>query len=267
MSDTIYNARKYVTFSGQELLGLAVTGAVASFALNARDLLFVRFGEPASLWPFAITFAFLLFFLVVAAWVSKIVAARVGYVIRYVPHAAGLVGGAILAVLSAGYLPIFLPGGYRFTRPERLRIGKHMGWYKGWEVGLIAATFPLAFTFFLLPLNALYLSTGSEQYLLLVVAAWLVALFACVPAPMLGHHPGALKDARDVVKMLRGSSFGLDVFYASGPWYLILCAYVLVVGILAWMLSVVGMPVGLWVYGLSVLLALFAWWVFGKFFR
>ncbi len=267
MSDTLYAVRQYVTVSGRELFGLGLTAAVVSFILRARDLLFERFAQLDSLWPLLIMFVFLFLLGILAVWIAKIVAARVGYAIQYVPHTHGLIIGAILAVLSAGWLPLFLPGGFAFSRPERLRIGKHEGWYKGWEVGLIAAVFPLAFTFFLLPINALYLLSGSEIYLELIVATWLVALFACLPAPMIGHRTDTLKDIYDMVKRLRGCSFGLDVFYASGAWFLILSAYVLVVGLLAWVLTVAAWPLGIWVYALSVVLAFITWWIFGKFFR
>ncbi len=102
---------------------------------------------------------------------------------------------------------------------------------------------------------------------LLIVAIWLTALFACIPLPMLGKHKGELKDKYDAVKKLRGSSFGLEVFYASGPWFLILCAYVLIIGILTWILMLLGYPLGLWAYGFSILFALISGFVFRGFFR
>jgi len=266
MSDTLYAARQYVSVNHRELFSLAATSLVAAFCLTVRDLLFVRFGEIPPIIELLGTALAIFVIMLLALWVTKLIAVRVGYVIEYVPHKVGLIGGVILSIISLGYLPLFLPGGLRFELPPRLRVGKFRSWYKGWEVGLIAGAFPFVITFALLPLSALFLA-GVPGMELLVVATWLVALFACLPLPMLGKHKGELKDFHDTVKKLRGSSFGLDVFYASGPWFLILCAYVLIIGILTWTLMTLGYPLGLWAYGFSVLFALMAGAVFMRFFQ
>lgn len=262
MSDTLYNARQFVSFDHKEFWGLVLTSIVAAFTLSARDLLFVRFGEAASLWPFALTFVFLFFLGLVAVWVSKILAARIGYVIQYRPHKAGLIIGVFLAIILQGFLPFFLPGGYRFDKHNRMLAGKFQGWYKGWEVGVISATYPIMFTIFLLPLNALYLATHDPTYSLLILASWLTALFACLPAPMIEKHQHMIQDW---IKTLRGASFGLDVYIASGPWFIALCAYVLLVGLFAWFLSLAALGVALVFYGLSFLLALVIAFLWRKF--
>ena len=67
-----------------------------------------------------------------------------------------------LAIMSAGYLPVFLPGGFSYSQPERLLIGKWRGYHKSWEVGLIAGTFPLALLLLILIISPLYLLSGSS---------------------------------------------------------------------------------------------------------
>ena len=164
MSNTVYNAKKYLSFDKQEIINLIVTGFFASFILS-----FTMWGEDtvdiyAGLEAWLLTFLFLVFFLMLTVLACKMVAVKLGYLITYKPHLSGLMIGLVVTVASNGLLPLFLPGGFAFSRPERLAIGKFKSQYKGWEMGLVAGTFPAAMLLFIIVLSPLYIFTQSEFY-------------------------------------------------------------------------------------------------------
>ncbi|MBR9700281.1 hypothetical protein GOV11_00240, partial [Candidatus Woesearchaeota archaeon] len=210
-----------------------------------------------------LTFLFLLFFLMLTVLACKLVAVKLGYLISYKPHLSGLIVGLIVTVASNGILPLFLPGGFNFSRPERLAIGKFKSQYKGWEMGVIAGTFPAFMLLFILVLSPMYILTQSIFYVRLMTVVCLTAVYALIPLPNLKSG----KKGSEWYKRLRGCTFGLDVFYASGPWYVILSVAVVLFTVMAWLVTSVGSRVGFFIYGLSFLLAMFGWFIHLQFFK
>lgn len=261
----VHNARQYLTFGWREFFDVMVTAFFAAFVVSFNEWGEESFDVTQGLTVTGLTFVFLLFIFIVTVWCCKVVAIRMGYVVEYRPHVFGLVFGVIVTVASAGYLPLFLPGGFHFERPERLRIGHWRGYLKGWEMGVVVATFPLLMLLWVLLLNPLYLASGEEFYLHLITAAILTAIFSLIPAPMIGA--GNTGRASDFFASLRGSSFGLDIIWVSKYWYAALAVFVLLFAALAWVLTLVGYGVGLAIYVIMLLLAIIGTFVYWQFFK
>lgn len=270
MSNTVYNVQRYVSFSADEFISMLTTSAFVAIILSMRDLFFVRFGDAESVRAALLVFVLVLLMLIVTVWICKIVAVRLGYTVRYREHLVGLIVGAIISFASAGYLPIFIPGGFNFVEPERLHMGKFHGLHRGWEVGLIAGTFPLAMLLGVFIFNPLYLATQGEFFLTVILAACLFAVYACIPIPMLDHsHKGGRPG--DLFKYLHGSTFGLDVFFASGAWYIVLTSAVVFFALISWLLIVlsieVGIGIAMGVYIVSLVLGVLSLFVYNRFFK
>jgi hypothetical protein len=219
----IYNTTKYARISSDEALAVIFTGVVASLCISVRDLLFERYAEIASLQQFILVAILGCAILLGTVFFCKIVAIRHGYVMKYRAHTHGLIGGVILTVISAGFLPLFLPGGFKLEQPDRIRVGKFLGFHKKWEVALIATAFPMTLMAFVLLISPFYLSTSMELFLQLMILCCLAAIGACVPLPMfdkIGHEFSTL------VKNMHGTTFGLDVISWSFSGFVALCVAV-----------------------------------------
>jgi hypothetical protein len=263
MSDTLYNAKKYIRFDANEFLGVGVTALCISFVLSMRELLFTNFKEISGVESFVMKFVFLLFIILVCVYLCKIIAIRLGLVIKFHAHYLGLVLGIIITLMSVGYLPIFLPGGFLIDERERLRLGKWHGNYrKGWEVGLIAGTFPLTALVFVLLFSPLYLLTQVSLYADIVIACCLLAIYAMVPVPFWMFSGGDHWWTH-----LRDSSFGLDVIYSSFFWYFVLVITVLLFSVLAFILTYFDVRIGFITYIFSLLLAFAGVYIYSKFFK
>jgi hypothetical protein len=264
MSDTIHNVKSYVGFTSDEFISMTSSSALIAFIVSMRDLLFEHWGEGVAVQRFGFTFVFLLFSFIITVWACKILAIRLGYVIRYHAHYVGLLGGAFLCVASAGYLPVFLPGGFTYEQPERLAVGKWRGYRKDWEVGLIAASFPLFMVLWVLLLSPLYLVTQTELYMHLMGTVMLIALFACIP--MVNFRMQHSGKAIDWWRYFRGTTFGLDVAYISRPWWCALCVAILLFWFFTYLLTFVSITVGIFTYCVSLALAGLIVWIYCMFF-
>jgi hypothetical protein len=262
MSDLGYGIKKYVRFTADEFIQLIETAAVIALVFSVRPLLFTNFGELDGILQAAILFVFTLAVLLVVVWLCKIVAVRVGHFITYRAHVLGLILGAVLTVLSQGFFPVFLPGGFRFDQTERSRAGKWLGHFRGWEIGLIAGTFPLALIAAVLVISPLYLLTLDQTYLMLLLVCTVTAVYACIPVPLFDGKPG-----REWFRSMRGSSFGLDVAWSSIPWYFILCVTIAVFGIMSYSLTLLEIRAGLWLYAVSLMFGVVAFFVYTRFFK
>ncbi len=265
MSNTVYNAKQYVTFSANEFIAMMVTAFFASFALTFNDWGDTVFDAGSGVRALALMFMATLTILIITIWICKIVAIRYGYKVHYKAHYFGLFIGVYVTILSKGYLPMFLPGGFSLEQPERLRLGKFHGFYKGWEIGVVAATFPLAILLWTLLFSPLYLATGSVFYLHLIVAVCLFAIYACIPIPFI--EKSTKGRAFDIFKYFRGASFGLEVFLSSGTWYIIMTATVLIFAALSYLLTVLSVQIGIILYVISLLLGMLCLWVYNQFFK
>jgi hypothetical protein len=265
MSDLTYNARQYVKFTADEFIAIIITSVCIALAMQMRSLLFEHFGEAVSYQQLAFMFVFALFVMLVIVYACKIVAIRLGQVITYRAHLPGLLVGIIITFVSAGYLPIFLPGGFTYEQPERMSIGKLMGFHKAWETGLIAGSFPLFALLLIIIISPLYLATGASLYFSLIIACCLIAIYACIPLPFIERTPR--QNFASVVKSLRGATFGLDVVYSSRAWYFVLCVTVIFFAIMAYLLTLVEVRVGILLYAFSFIVGLLALYVYSRFFK
>jgi hypothetical protein len=266
MSNTLYNAKQYVKFSADEFLSMLTTSVFVAVILSMHDLFFnADVTVLESVQAALLVFVLILFILLVTVWLCKVVAIRLGYTLRYKEHLIGLFLGFIISFASRGFLPIFLPGGFSFEQPERLRVGKFHGLRKGWELGLVAGTFPLVMLAWVLLFNPLYLMTQSEFYLNAILIVCLFALYACIPLPFIERMGGGR--LLDLFKYMRGATFGLDVYYASGAWFIVLCVAVLVFTGLTLLLTSLSVSVGVVIYIVSLVLGLIGLWVYRQFFK
>ena len=264
MSDTTYNARQYIRFEVGEFIAMIITALFASLSLNVRELLFTKFGDASGIQSTVVMFIFILFVMMIAVYLCKIVAIKVGTVITYQAHTIGLVITLIITIMSAGWLPLFLPGGFLFDDPRRLRVGKWVGsWRRGWETGLITGSFPLAVLLFVLIFSPLYLYSVSDLYAKMLIACCLLALYSLIPLPFFTSRKGS----KDWWTHLKDCTFGLDVLYSSRFWYGVLTVMVLLFSLSTLLLTVVGVRTGIVIYALSLILAFAGMYVYSKFFN
>jgi hypothetical protein len=267
MSDTAYNVRMYVRFTVDELLAMVVSALCIAFILQMRDLLFEHFGEASSIGAAAFMFIFVLMLLVIAVWVCKIVAIRLGHIITYQAHYPGLVIGLILGLVSVGYLPIFLPGGFNFEQPTRMRVGKFLGYKKSWEIGLICATFPLVMLLFIVLLQPFYLFSKQDIYFNAIVVASLIAIYSCIPAPFFGKSNHTGRHKLGFLKSLTGATFGLEVWYTGANWLFALIITVLFFCLVTFLISFASIGLGFVIFVISLLMGVLGLWIYSKFFQ
>jgi len=261
MTDTTYAVRKYYHLTGKEFLALIVTAFFAGFIFTFD--ITTELNELITGWLSLAALLLFVFFIVIL--LCKLIAIRIGYTIQYEYHLAGLLFGVLLTIFSAGFLPFFLPGGFVFERPERLRIGKFIGHFKGWEMGLIAAAFPLLLCFSVLAISPLYMWSGDQIYLSLLVAVLLTATFSLLPLPML--KTGHKGNVRDWANYLHGSTFGLEVYFSSRGWYVVLAISVLSFTFITYLTALVGGTMSFFLYALVVFLGIVGVWVYSRFFH
>jgi hypothetical protein len=264
MSDTIYNVQHYLKFHVDEFISIIVTSFFASFVLTFDQWGENSFELMAGVQAWLLMFLFVLLILLVSVWLCKAVAIKTGYVVTYNAHVVGLLFGVFICVASAGYLPLFLPGGFTVDQPQRLKVGKWHPHYRQWEMGLIAGTFSLVMILWVMILNPLFLFTRDPIWLRLIVTCCLFAIFALIPAPFISlHQKGRV---RDWWRYLQGSTFGLELLYVSKAWYVTLAVAVLIFSTLAYILTVSSFAVGLWLYIISLIFGFFVMVVYVKFF-
>jgi len=257
--------KQYVVFTIDEFLSLLTTSFFAGFILTFNDWGTTTLDIPSGVKNFLLMFISLFFVFLVTVWVCKVIAIKFGYTLNYRHHLAGLLIGLFFCVLSRGYFPLFLPGGFLLQQHERLHLGRFRNYYKGWEIGVITATFPLVLLLWILLLNPFYLATQSPTLLLFTSGISLAALFSCIPLPFFENN--ASGRAIDIFRYLRGSTFGLDVYYSSGAWYVVLCCTVLFFVSIAYLLTVMNISVGIFLYAVSFLVGLLGLWVYSNFFK
>lgn len=262
----IAKAREYLTFSWQEVFAILLTSIFASFILTFNEWGDEAFDRAEGLTNWGLVLVFLFFVIMVTVLISKLWALRIGYVIKYESHMVGLFGGLGLTLLSAGAIPLFLPGGYNYDRPQRLKIGHWRPHHKGWELGLIASSFPLIMLLWTLLFNPLYLFTGHEFYLHMTVAVCLTALYAMIPLPNItSERTGNV--VRDWWQYLKGTTFGLEVWYVSLGWWVALTLGVVLYALIVFILIALGSTTGVIIYLLTLLGAFLAAWVYRKFWQ
>ena len=80
-----------------------------------------------------------------------------------------------------------------------------------------------------------------------------------------GGRPG------DLFKYLHGSTFGLDVFFASGAWYIVLSSAVIFFALISWLLIVLsieaGIGIAIAVYIVSLVIGVLSLFVYDRFFK
>jgi hypothetical protein len=264
MSDTMYNVQHYLKFTADEFISIIVTSFFSSFVLTFDEWGDTSFELMAGVRAWIFMFLCILLILLVSIWVCKSIAIKTGYVITYNAHIVGLLFGVFICVASAGYLPLFLPGGFSVDQPQRLKIGKWHAHYRQWEMGLIAGTFSLVMILWVMIFNPLFLITRDPIWLHLIIACCLFALFALIPAPFFSiHQKGRI---RDWWRYLQGSTFGLELLYVSKAWYVTLAVAVIIFSTLAYLLTTNSVGVGIWLYVISLLLGFITMVVYVKFF-
>ena len=264
LPDFTHNVKAYVRFAREEWVGLIVTSLFAGFILTFNKWGGDTFDVSAGVRALTVMFLFLLFILLVTVLVCKLLALRFGYELHYEPHLVGMMFGLIITVASVGYLPIFLPGGYRLHKPERLYIGHWRGYQRTWEVALICGTFPLLMLLYVFLLNPIYLATQSELVMSFITALSLFAIYACIPLPNVALEYGGR--VLDFFRYLRGTTFGLEVFFNSRVWYATLVVFVLLSSVFSWIITVTGGRIGFWLYILTMIVALLVMWAYRKFY-
>ncbi len=265
MSDTVYNVGKYFRYSPKEFVAMLITGFFAGFILTFNDWGTEEFSMSTGILNWAMMAVFLIFIMFCAVALSKLIGIRFGYMVEYEYHLPGLLIGAFICIFSAGWLPIFIPGGFNIKHHERMRLGKFMSHYKHWELGVIAAMFPIGILLFVLLLNPIYLATEIEFYATLLVAVCVTALYSMIPLP--NFIQGSSGNLKDWWNYLKGCTFGLEVYYSSGFWYMVLTLTILVFCLMTWAITELGGTVGILVYGLALILTFVGIWVYRKFLR
>lgn len=265
MSETVYNTGKYLHFSGGEIIGLLATALFASFALTFNDWGGDAFDVAAGAWMLFLVTVFLLFVFFVTVAACKFFAIKMNYKIHYVPHKFGLGIGLLVTVGSAGFLPFFLPGGFVFDRPERMMVGRWRSFYKDWELGVISALFPLLILLWALVISPLYAVSGEDIYLRLLLGVLLTAVYACIPMPMVQPHKTG--KFGNFFEFLHGSSFGLDVLWGSIYWYATLIIFALLFSLLAYLLTFVGLVVGIFLYAILLFMVGTSAFIYSQFMK
>ncbi|MDD9953432.1 MAG: hypothetical protein OXR66_03785 [Candidatus Woesearchaeota archaeon] len=244
-----YNLKNYVRVMPDEFIGICVTAVFASFILTFNDWGTTTFNVAAGLRSLLTVFIYLAIIFLITTCIAKLIGIKQGFLVYYQPHLIGMMAGLIICVASAGYLPIFLPGGFKLDYPHRMVMGKWRGYHRQWELGMINGLFPLVILAFLLLLNPLYMTTGNEMYVKLIVVTCLVAIFAMIPLPNIALEYGGR--VTDFFRYLKGATFGFDVFFCSKNWYTALVTYVLFFSIVSYILTKSGAKVGVALYILS----------------
>jgi hypothetical protein len=146
-----------------------------------------------------------------------------------------------------------------------LRVGKFFHLHKGWEIGLVSGTFPLIMLLWITLFSPLFLLSHADLYLTLIAVCALSAIYACVPLPFF------TTDARgrrlEWYRYMRGSTFGLDVVYASRWWYMVLLCMTVAYGLLAYLLTLLEIRAGIFLYVVILFFSAIGLYVYPMFFK
>jgi hypothetical protein len=264
MSDTVYNIKLYYHYTWEEIIGYLVTSIFGGFILTFNEWGSTSFNAGAGLRAFASMAIFLLVMFFCVCSFCKLLGVRLGYQMHYQPHLVGLMAGLVITVASAGYLPLFLPGGFKYHKPWRMYVGHWRGYHRPWEVAMLAGLFPLLMLSSVLILSPLYISSGSEILYRYIVAMCLVAVFALIPLPNIALEYGGR--VTDFFRYLKGMTFGLDVYMNSRTWFAPLTTFVLLFAVLAYILTRVGTVAAFWIYALAWIPALIVLYIYKSFY-
>lgn len=263
LPDYVYNVKQYLKFSWDELVGFLVTSLFGAFIITFNDWGEGTFELAVGLRTLLAVFVFLLLALAFTVLLCKLYAVRVGYEMTYRPHLIGMMFGLVLVVASAGFLPIFVPGGYDFKRPVRRYAGHWRGYHRPWEIAMIAGWFPMLFLAYVLVLSPLYLMTGSFLVYKFIVACCLVAVYSLIPAPNVALEYGGR--VLDFFRYLKGMTFGLQIVINSRTWFVALGTFTILSSILAYVVTVMGSRVGFILYVLAFIIGLVLMFLYKSF--
>ncbi len=263
--DWIYNFQKYYSYSWDEIVGWVVTSFFAGFIFTFREWGVDEFDPGAGLRALIGMTLFLLIVFALTTTVLKVLGLRLGYQMHYQPHLLGLMGGLVIAVASAGYLPIFIPGGFEYKKPERLYVGHWRGFYRAWETAMLAGGFPMLLLFYAFVLNRVYLSTGSETVVGFIGVLCLTAVYCLIPIPNVALEYGGR--VLDFFRYLKGMTFGLDVYMNSRIWFVTLSVFTILTSALTWGITVSDHRVGTWLWFVTMFLALIVLYLYKTFYE
>ncbi len=238
MGGYVHNVKRYLSWSGEEWLGLfftAVTGGVVLGLLRVQEGSVFSFGLAVERFLLStISVFFLLSFLVL---VVKLAGIRWGLFVRYEKYTIGLLLGLFVIILTFGHVPFFITGRFEYATIPNLRVGKFRAtMVKNWEAALSAAAGPLALVLLTIPLHFFFLVTGAEFFLSLVRLCLFLAILTILPLPLVETaNPYAVYMSR--LESLQGSLPGFDIFFASRTGYFFLAGLLLCFSLLSLLFS------------------------------
>ncbi len=252
LSDWTYNFHKYFRVNWEEILGFLVTCVFASFILTFNEWGGDKFDVASGLAALLVMFVFLLVALTLTVLIIKLIGLRLGYEVYYEPHLLGMMFGLVICVASAGYLPLFIPGGFRFKQPMKLYVGHWRGYERTYYVPALCGAVPMIMLLFVTVLSPIYLATGSALVAHFIVALILFSIYSLIPLPNVALEYGGR--VLDFFRYFKGMTFGLAIYINSRTWFAGLSFFVIVFGVVAYVLTLLQYRVGLILYIVGLIL-------------
>jgi hypothetical protein len=258
--DYVYRFRHYFKFNWEEVIGFIVTAVFAGFILTFNEWGEEKFEVALGIRALIVMSLFLLVTLFVTVLAIKLVSLRIGYEVYYEPHLLGMMFGLVICVASAGWLPIFLPGGFRFHQPMRMYVGHWRGYMRTYYIPAICGAVPMLMLLYVTILSPIYIATGSEIIARFIVALLLFAVYSLIPLPNVALEYGGR--VLDFFRYFKGMTFGLAIYMNSRTWFAGLGAFVLVFSVLAYLLTYYRYRASLLVYVIALILGLLWMWFY-----
>lgn len=215
MSNATLLMKKYNGFTKQEMVYMFITSVLAGFYLSFDDWGVGEYNVATGLENFlAATFAVFLI-LATVVLVQKYLGSIFGYKIGYMYSWVGLLVGLFITLVSYGAFPFFLPGGINYEIIKTARLGKFNRSYKYSEMFTIASVAVIIPLFFALLFGSFFLTTETELFRHITIAALLFALFALIPLPQMKPlHKWKVHGVSEIkfIRQLKGGTFGYDLF-------------------------------------------------------
>lgn len=230
MRSLMYSLRKYSAFTNDEIIQIIVTAIIGGFFFSFNKWGFDEFSYSVGIQNLIIQTLLILIILFSMIIAQKVMGIFFGYKITYKYSWLGLILGLFITGFSNGFLPFVIPGGIDYKKIKTLRMGQFLSDYKYSELFLITSLSTIIPLVWVSPLGAIYLMNGSLMVKYLIITCLLISIYSLIPVPRLlspkewNFH--GISDLKPI-KLLRGGSYGYDLFCFSMNSYIILSFWVL----------------------------------------
>ncbi|HLD04573.1 MAG TPA: hypothetical protein VJG90_02530 [Candidatus Nanoarchaeia archaeon] len=263
-----YRYHHSLSFTLYEYKQLLLTSIAAAFILSFRKWGGEEFNFLLGFLNLVFVFIVFILSLYLHTFVQKLAGLKVGYFPTYRAYPSMLVFGIVLAFLTDGYIPFFIPGCLVYTIEKNMRLGKLRQGQTLWEASLVSFSGPLTNILIALILGVFYQVFSWGWIFTLISINLFIAAYSMIPFPQFQKlNPVDLIVSKSnrwgtfLLRIQEGGPAGLHVFMHNRSFFVLTFSLVLFYSLLILLTQTFALIL---CFILSIITALFYYYLVEK---